>query len=341
MPVDPRQAKEEIEAVFEKIPETLLEDFVSIGVFLSNLEWLVPLLGKLEADMQALIKERGGYYHGAISYFQHYTDQAKVIEANARTFAAQQKGQATGKPIKSNQIIPKREESAEQAAPYKHVLASVLETWEWKLQFQMFESDGRKKAQTYTKYVPPEQATKETALGRHWKDPGAGPNHGEFTHRIQWHLVARALAGGQLRLKNALPAVFKATGHITATGKKTTKLCAVWDAIVDRVEKWSVNEAIGEFISSDPNDARCPEILHVWLCKKGLQEVPLLSTFLQGRTLKRKPFATVPEYARFYIAAKKFKKPYEDLSEAERKQIEAVLVNEHGILRPGTPVVKS
>jgi len=30
------------------------------------------------------------------------------------------------------------------------------------------------------------------ALKQHWKDVGAGPEHGEYTHRLQWYILIRA-----------------------------------------------------------------------------------------------------------------------------------------------------
>lgn len=45
----------------------------------------------------------------------------------------------------------------------------------------------------FTGFVPSENFPKYLARGLIAKDPGAGPQHGDFTHRLQWHAIARVI----------------------------------------------------------------------------------------------------------------------------------------------------
>ncbi len=45
----------------------------------------------------------------------------------------------------------------------------------------------------FTGFVPPDNFPKYLARGLIAKDPGAGPQHGDFTHRLQWHAIARVI----------------------------------------------------------------------------------------------------------------------------------------------------
>ena len=45
----------------------------------------------------------------------------------------------------------------------------------------------------FTGFVPPVNFPKYLARGLIAKDPGAGPKHGDFTHRLQWHAISRVV----------------------------------------------------------------------------------------------------------------------------------------------------
>jgi hypothetical protein len=75
-------------------------------------------------------------------------------------------------------------------------------------------------------------------LGYHWKDPGAGPVHGDMTHRLQWYAICSAQSSIGLRVsplylfqKLASPetwneqASFDGGGHVGGR--------ALWDFICD------------------------------------------------------------------------------------------------------------
>lgn len=48
-------------------------------------------------------------------------------------------------------------------------------------------------ADTFLSQLPGEQFLSYLTRGLMAKDPGAGPTHGDFTHRIHWHVVSRAI----------------------------------------------------------------------------------------------------------------------------------------------------
>jgi hypothetical protein len=58
--------------------------------------------------------------------------------------------------------------------------------------------------------------------GYHWKDPGAGDSHGEFTHRLQWYVLTKAW-NKTLPAANAPFEVFTAMGFLAAAGGNPSK----------------------------------------------------------------------------------------------------------------------
>jgi len=53
--------------------------------------------------------------------------------------------------------------------------------------------------ETFIAQLPSERFLSYLKLGLMAKDPGAGPNHGDFTHRIHWNIVARVVTLGFTR----------------------------------------------------------------------------------------------------------------------------------------------
>jgi hypothetical protein len=127
------------------------------------------------------------------------------------------------------------------------------------------------KLPNYAGFVFGHVFTEGLNAGMHWKDVGAGPRHGEFTHRIQWYVLIRA---GILTTvaKNQEALVFKS---IAPWQKGKTNL---WTFLCDRAEKDAESD----------NDFRCPEKLNTWLTGDTAPDFcPLLRLFLQARMSKR------------------------------------------------------
>lgn len=115
------------------------------------------------------------------------------------------------------------------------------------------------------------------ALGYHWKDPGVGVQHGEFTHRIQWYIAIQANNNNRLLLHRRPIEIFKmcADNLCLGVGKEANK--TVWDAIFDR-------------LGDTTTDFRSPERMHTWFNDTNQQNdknVGILAQLIRGRTLKR------------------------------------------------------
>lgn len=66
----------------------------------------------------------------------------------------------------------------------------------------------------------------------HWKDPGVGWRHGEFTHRIHWYMIHEHRKDNPTWLKHEPLALFRACALPQWRHKKDVKQ-GVWDDIVD------------------------------------------------------------------------------------------------------------
>jgi Family of unknown function (DUF5636) len=143
--------------------------------------------------------------------------------------------------------------------------------------------------------------------GYHWKDPGAGIAHGEFTHRIQWFIIGRASQSGAyatrynpIKLYQSLalpPCIGTSTWVDSKTdaatiasrmqgvpevfGKRT-----MWDLLVD-----CITDSSKAFGPRSPT-FRCPEVLNLALINGGGKQwikdnLPVLSNYLRARNTKR------------------------------------------------------
>lgn len=107
--------------------------------------------------------------------------------------------------------------------------------------------------------------------GYHWKDPGVGVMHGEFSHRIQWYIVTQRNLTAKI-LKWPPLKIFEEFAQPNCSGNMGT----IWDDIVDATTK---------------TDFRTPDKLHSYLNDpEQLKDdnVDLLAQLISGRTAKRK-----------------------------------------------------
>jgi hypothetical protein len=134
------------------------------------------------------------------------------------------------------------------------------------------------------------------ALKQHWKDVGAGAEHGEYTHRLQWYILIKA---GAVR---TTPANQEATvfASIAPWQKGKTNL---WTFVFDQMAK---DPSIG----GDKYDFRSPENLNLWLVGDASPEFcPVLRAFLRTRMAKRQFTNDMQKYL-----AKKLGKSEEDVA---------------------------
>ena len=116
--------------------------------------------------------------------------------------------------------------------------------------------------------------------GEHWKDVGAGKDHGKYSHRLQWYLVISAGAIKSVD-PNGEVIVYKS---IAKWQKGRTK---------DGVEKnlWTRHFDLPKTdgsIGNDQEDFRSPENLNLWLTgNENPTFCPVLRSFLRARMAKR------------------------------------------------------
>jgi hypothetical protein len=169
--------------------------------------------------------------------------------------------------------------------------------------------------------------------GAHWKDPGAGVQHGEFTHRIQWFLV---VVSGKLDAPAAGPRVsaYRALTEITrfSTGlnpadrvRPELEYIPLWSVLFDRLTEFWEHEGSPNGLlkqACDMQDFRCPEFLHPHIiATDNRARWPLLGAFLHARTLKRETF--LQPAVRLQYIVKKLHVP-SDMAAGYAKELEQV-----------------
>ena len=145
---------------------------------------------------------------------------------------------------------------------------------------------------------------------RPFKDPGAGIEHGECTHRIQWFIVCTS-PFYKANCKHSPGAVYERIGHwffpeVRTTGAAITiSNISMWDALVDRF-----GPPVNQFPSRDDEDFGNSNKLHPWMLNKakGESNFPLLHAYLTARAQKR-----VKIELREYLAQKVYGQSYIDL----------------------------
>jgi hypothetical protein len=146
---------------------------------------------------------------------------------------------------------------------------------------------------TYHGFVQAPDFNKQLVKRSHWKDPGAQLIHGEFTHRIQWYAVARAL----FTEVGAAATVFESIGAYSGSYKRPAlddSYLYLWDALCDRTNQVDVsfNDELfkTEGAPGRSSDFRSPENLNFFLRSNEGSEGhrwPLLRDFLSARYSKR------------------------------------------------------
>jgi hypothetical protein len=108
--------------------------------------------------------------------------------------------------------------------------------------------------------------------GYHFKDIGAGTDHGEFTHRLHWF----AIANGGLELANPLPYLYRCLGSLWAGGRTNTGTTIIdtksvaqtvylWEAIFDCFPNDTIAKQQKSLAYSQYGVFNCPDYLNLEL----------------------------------------------------------------------------
>ncbi|RKH74470.1 LirA/MavJ family T4SS effector [Corallococcus aberystwythensis] len=182
----------------------------------------------------------------------------------------------------------------------KHVLTTVLTNFEEARGFSVVtDNSGRKRGQLYLSFLPPELFLAQLRAGYHWKDPTVSPEHGEFTHRLQWYLLIHA---GVLGQGVAARDVMDVCGRYQRTKpplnalNRESERTDLWEMLFDRDTKDGANSFLYPLADSD-GDFRNPNNLNRYLRGVSSQDdlrlpparrhAPLLQDFLKARFTKR------------------------------------------------------
>ena len=194
-------------------------------------------------------------------------------------------------------------------SPYSKLLTTGLQTVEVQNGFSVTQSG---KAPVYVGRLSDQSFITASQSGQAFKDL-VSPQHGEFTHRIQWYLV---MSGKLSQSANQTTSVLSLTG---ANGGLVFKLInlvpRLWDYLFDRVNG-------GEPGASGADDYRCPELLLADLINNRKVEYPLLSAILDARQQKRTQYNKDYESRKDYVTRKLYLCTYKQIeNNLEKKQV--------------------
>ena len=251
------------------------EDYSLIGSFLSGLDYYIGALRQLESDLE---EEFDARLERLGINFQHEYQQPN----NAKTlnwykgwlFIAHE--QLAGAKPREDELLERR---AYQL--FKKLLSTVLARNEMQHGFRLeAESDkipiiigldGRAFNQLLKDRKP-------------FKDIGAGPEHGEYSHRIQWFLVSRC---GQLA--HEVGEIYEKVRQwstleeYVGLGRKSY----MWEFLVDR-DGVPSNAASIPFKTEEQTDFRAPSNVNRALKDGRIVELRFLSKSLGDRFSKRR-----------------------------------------------------
>ncbi|MCP5197564.1 MAG: hypothetical protein H6974_12405 [Gammaproteobacteria bacterium] len=312
------------------VHQPYLDDYVAIGQFLSGPSSVQGPLKTLELRLEERLFERLGY--------NQLTWKERIKELQRPRVINDAKAQFSQSTDRFKQRTTGNTPSKDPA--FSKLLTSELAQREQEWGFNLFvDQYGHPKAEMIMP-LKADQFRQQLQEQRPFKDPTIGPDHGEFTHRIQWYLIGVA---GIVRQ----PAeVYKQIGLVAWQGSVFTKNGAtnfgLWDALCDRQPPGAPGLPIPfPFYKMDATDFRCPEALLTWLIQPSqLQTYPLLSSFLKARKEKRLFVQNQTSFnnplAEHYIALKVFNKPYTQLSKTDQERVDQFILGgqQNGLLAP-------
>ncbi len=333
-PIDDNKVHDELQASFSHVINGTAHanhyaDYVRVGVFLGNSGQIRSALAMLEDRLEEKLLGRLNWKEKLGNWIAQRN--APAIKSNAIGHAQSHFGDWDKR---IDQKKPKKYKAA------SHLLTDVLCEIEDGASFGLFQDEnGHPKAEMILALSGP-QFRQQLKEARPFKDPTVGPDHGEFTHRVQWALLT--LSGV---LRNPVAQVYQKIGEIADEQNKF----GLWDAICDRIPKGATGlQPSFTFWKEADVDFRCPEALLSWLCKDEQQKsYPLLAGFLKARKEKRWHQFENDLLGESYLAAKVYNSTYDRLSDPQKDKIAEWLTgglvvddqaaakhDPHGLMRP-------
>jgi hypothetical protein len=270
--------------------------------------WLDSVLRwKVARDARAYFDARGPQY-------KRYGEQVNTIAGSSPT------PQAADAAIRELPKPPKDPRFA-------HVLSSVLADAEAAVGFTVNPTptlaSPARRVPTFVGALDERQFSQQLLNRNQWKDPGVVEGHGEFSHRIQWYLIAQGP-----RLTHRVPELFQrlvahmAIAHPERRPDGVSGGIALWDALLDR---GAAGDRTAYFKAVGNHDFRSPDMLNRYLMDEG-NDYPLLASFLRGRHQKRAGGFVPVEY----VAKKMFGRRFDVLSAEEAARVEAIAQENRG-----------
>lgn len=298
------------------------DDCVNIAMFLTNPSQVGNALDQLDRQMQARLAQNLGIRSQDLS-LAHMGKAREHFDGSIARMNQKFRGEAVTKNLN-----------------FSKLLTTELSAMEQRYEFTLFQDErGHPKAEMIMP-LKANQFRAQLADGRPFKDPTIGPDHGEYTHRLQWYAIAQAQVVAD-------PAdVYRRLGGVPwthAVNRQTNpENFGLWDALVDRQPPGAPGlPSPFPFYKFSNLDFRCPEALLTWICQPFQQiRYPLLGTFLRARKEKRQ---FVQDNQRgdnllleSYMALKLFNRRWEALSPNEREKVDEFIRGgqQAGVLHP-------
>jgi len=269
--------------------DDLLDDFASIGSFLTDVAACRPYLARLSDALVPPLREVG------------LVEDRVDAQPGQSAFVVKTTAQ-----VKTKSIFKSRVEYFEdQVVKHHKVLTGFFSKWERDAGFNV--GTGQREGER----LPPGPATLTGFVhaddfrnhllkhGYHWKDAGVGTGHGEFTHRIHWFMVVERQRDSKAEwLRNEPVEVFKALGAPQTINPEypwnaNQKRVNVWDQIFDNSSTNADLNGGGEAkpcpYYQKPNQFRQPEFLHKYIQdQRDSADLWALGFLIWGRTNKRR-----------------------------------------------------
>jgi len=229
----------------------------------------------------------------------------------------------------SGALVPKTTEGKD---PFSKVLVTVLGTYEKDCAYPANADAHFHPRLFYVGFLQRDPFLNNIAAGNHWKDVGASAQHGEFTHRLQWYVVA---ASGVIP-KNKVGEVYRKVGAFRDQAKDADGFDQrdLWARLCDRPNPLKSKGMKGG--TDKLTDFRSPENFNDYLRgPEGAKLCPLLNAFLSARFAKRagggegENFPSEPQMKAYY-ARKKFKRSYAELEAMQRQDVDEAVGTDRG-----------
>jgi hypothetical protein len=273
------------------------DDYAAIASYLSDPQQYSLALKKLNDEMEVLYSHRlerayPFYARHAAAFATHFVNQNDYRYLN--------KAYKTNKP---RELWEREQIQAEQAIQqFKKLLTETLAKNELKHGFTIADINPT----TDIIVGLPERFNDLLRNKKPFKDIGAGYQHGEYSHRIQWYLITqiRNLNNPAATIYEKLPGW--STKYVEEYSKpRTQRDFYMWEFLVDR-DGVPTNAALIPFKTAEQTDFRAPSNLNRWLCDEVQSETyQWLHSSLKRRWDKRSAQILI-----VYVANKKFQKSY-------------------------------